>query len=139
MRRAHFWRDKPPLLTFYEQNYMLFRLVVPKAPADDGWHVLRAAGRVDVFLRRLSAHPYTSEWLLAHCYPGRQRLFAPDYTIRVYHDARLAEAMTDPSIPVRKQREHKYAVNRALGEWLDYCRRYGYRMAGAVEMAEETR
>lgn len=135
MRRAHFWRERPPLLTIYEHNYMAFRLVLPVMPEDEAWYALKADGRPDVFLRRLSAHPYTSEWLLAHRFPGRIRPFAPDYTIRIYHDARLAEAMIDPAIPIRAQRERKYALNRALCEWLDYCRRYGYRLAGVAEMA----
>lgn len=136
MRRAHFWRDKPPLLTIYEHNYMAFRLIVPVAPRDDAWYALSVSGRPDVFLRRLTAHPYTSEWMLAHRYPGRKRVFAPDFTIRIYHDARLAEAMIDAGTPIREQRERKYALNRALGEWLDYCRRYGYRMAAAAQSLE---
>lgn len=128
-----FARDRLALLALYEHNYMGFRLVVPVPPEDGGWHVLTAPGRADIYLRRLSSHPYTSEWRLGHAYPGRRRAFAPDYTIRIYHDMRLAEAMIEPNIPIREQRARKAAQNRALREWLDYCRRHRYRMAGALQ------
>ena len=125
--------DRLALLALYEHNYMGFRLLLPQPPGDDAWYVLKAHGRADVFLRRLSDHPYTSEWLLGHAFPGRRRTFSPDYTIRLYHDMRLAEAMIDPATPVRAQRARKFAQNRALHAWLAYCRRYGYQLAGVAE------
>ena len=88
------------------------------------------------YLRCTGRHAYTSEWLLGHFYPTRQqRRFAPDYRIRVYHDARLAEAMLDADLPVRALRAAKRAQNRALAEWLDYCRRHQYRLDGATQTA----
>ena len=53
---------------------------------------------------------------------------APDYCIRVYHDARLAEARLELNLPLRELRAAKLAHNRALAEWLDYCRRHRYRL-----------
>ena len=124
--------DRFALLALYEHNYMGFRLLLPVPPVDDGWYALKADGRADVCVRRVNEHPYTSEWLLGHRFPGRRREFSPDYTIRLYHDMRLAEAMIDPLTPIRDQRARKFAQNRALREWLDYCRRYGYRMTAEV-------
>lgn len=130
--RRMFARDRLALLALYEHNYMGFRLVVPVPPEDNAWYILKADSRADIYLRRLSSHPYTSEWQLGHIYPRRRRSIAPDYTIRIYHDMRLAEAMIDPAIPIRDQRTRKIAQNRALREWLDYCHRYRYRMNGAL-------
>lgn len=127
--------DKLALLALYEHNYIGFRLVVPTPPEDDAWYILKANARADIYLRRLSDHPYTSEWQLGHIYPGRRRSFAPDYTIRIYHDMRLAEAMIDPATPIRAQRARKLAQNRALRDWLDYCRRHRYRLHGALHAA----
>ncbi|MDO5091078.1 MAG: DUF1249 domain-containing protein [Cardiobacteriaceae bacterium] len=133
MRLPFLREERPPLMMLYEHNYMAFRLIVPEPPVDDGWHMLQAEGRKPLFLRRISDHPYTSEWQLGHFFPERQQALAPDHLIRLYHDARLAEAIIDPATPARAQREKKYQKNRALGEWLDYCRRHRYRMAGCVE------
>ena len=91
--------------------------------------ILRAPQRAAIYLRCIGRHAYTSEWLLGHFYPQRQqRRFAPDYCIRVYHDARLAEARLDLNLPLRELRAAKLAHNRALAEWLDYCRRHRYRL-----------
>ena len=129
-------RTETPLQSLYEHNYWLFRLVLPQPPAGDDWYLLRAPARAAVYLRCTGRHAYTSEWLLGHFYPARQqRRFAPDYRIRVYHDARLAEAMLDADLPVRQLRQAKRAQNRALAEWLDYCRRYQYRLDGVAQTA----
>ena len=128
--------DEVSLQSLYEHNYWLFRLVLPQPPEDDGWYILRAPQRAALYLRCTGRHAYTSEWLLGHFYPTRQqRRFAPDYRIRVYHDARLAEAMLDADLPVRALRAAKRAQNRALAEWLDYCRRHQYRLDGAAQTA----
>ncbi|MBV7434283.1 DUF1249 domain-containing protein [Cardiobacteriaceae bacterium TAE3-ERU3] len=130
MRHRRFMRDNPSLLALYENNYMLFRLLLPHLPQQEGWYVLESEGRRPAYLHRVSLHPYTSEWLLAHHFPHHAgRLLAPDHQIRVYHDARLVEARIDTqSVPVTQQRQAKVTRNRALGEWLDYCYRHGYRL-----------
>ena len=129
-------RDALSLQALYEHNYWLFRLVLPQPPDDDEWYLLQAPARAAVYLRAIGRHAYTSEWLLGHFYPERQaRRFAPDYRIRVYHDARLAEAMLEENLPLRRLRQAKLAQNRALAEWLDYCRRYQYRLAGVAQTA----
>lgn len=128
MQRPQIFKNSTRLLEIYEQNYVLFRLVLPQLPKESAWYALEAEGRSPVFVHRLSTHPYTSEWLLGHFFPHRERCFAPDFTIRVYHDARLVEAMPIEQKPVGEVREYKLALNRALGEWLDYCHRYRYRL-----------
>lgn len=130
MRHRRFMRDNQSLLALYENNYMLFRLLLPCLPQEDGWCVLEAKGLRPAYLHRVSIHRYTSEWILAHHFPEHsERPLAPDHQIRVYHDARLVEARIDGSeVPVSKQREVKMMRNRALGEWLDYCYRHGYRL-----------
>ena len=90
---------------------------------------LHAADRPAAYLRCLSQSPYTSDWQLGHYYPHKtRRRFAPDYCIRVYHDARLAEARLELNLPLRELRAAKLTHNRALAEWLDYCRRHRYRL-----------
>lgn len=136
MLRPQIFQRKESLLPLYEQNYMLFRLILPNMPNEKGWFALEAQGRPPVYVHRLSAQPYTSEWLLGHFFPQRQRRFSPDYTIRVYHDARLVEALPPMQKPVGEVRAYKLALNRALGEWLDYCHRHRYRLNAAAATAD---
>lgn len=134
MLRPQIFQNSSALLPLYEQNYMLFRLVLPELPPLHQWFVLEAQERSPLYGYRLSTSPYTSEWLLGHFFPQRKRQFAPDFRIRVYHDARLVEAMPPEQKPVGEVRMYKLALNRALGEWLDYCHRYRYRLNQAAEV-----
>ncbi|MDO4643208.1 MAG: DUF1249 domain-containing protein [Cardiobacteriaceae bacterium] len=122
-------REELSLQSLYEHNYWLFRLLLPDLPVDDDWYALYAPMRAMIYIRCLGRHAYTSEWQLGHFYPQKRlRRLAPDFPIRVYHDARLVEAMVDSHLPIRQLRQAKLAQNRALAEWLDYCRRYQYRL-----------
>ena len=126
-------RDDLTLQTLYEHNYCQFRLILPDPPPDDGWYALLAPGRPAAYLRRLDQSRYTGDWQLGHYYPHKtRRRFAPDYRIRIYHDARLAEARLELDLPLRELRAAKFAHNRALAEWLDYCRRHQYRLHGTA-------
>lgn len=124
MQQSHLTRRQSSLLPLYERNYMLFRLVLPILPKEDGWFVLEAKEQPSVYVYRLSIHPYTSEWLVGHYFPQKQQYqFSPDFTIRIYHDARLAEALLTENLPIKQVYNRKLGLNRALGEWLDYCHR----------------
>ena len=60
-----------------------------------------------------------------------KRLAAPDVSIRMYHDARLAEARSlRQSVPVVPPYK-KWTHNRFLQKWLSYCLDQGYRFADA--------
>lgn len=134
MQRPKFLQRNASLLSLYEHNYQLFRLVLPVPPEAEGWFVLEAQGMPSVYVHRMSIHPYTSEWVIGHYYPHKkQRVFSPDYTIRVYHDARLCEAMLTEDLPIRQVRPRKILLNRALGEWLDYCHRRHFRLNAQVD------
>ena len=70
----------------------------------------------------------------------KSRLAAPYFSLRVYHDARMAEVVAynrhqrlRPSYdyPNDKmyQRDEKAQLNTFLGEWLSHCLQYGYELA----------
>lgn len=135
MLQSRFARGTRSLLSLYEQNYMLFRLVLPEMPKRNGWFCLESEGKPPVYVHRLSIHPYTSEWLLGHFFPQHsKRVLNPDYVIRVYHDARLAEVVPQGQVQVREMREYKLEINRALAEWLSYCHRRGYRVNWSADV-----
>lgn len=128
MHQSRLIKQTQSLLSLYEHNYILFRLVLPELPREDGWFVLESGDEPSVYLHRLSRHPYTSEWLLGHFHPSRRRPLMPDHTIRVYHDARLAETLLREKVSVARARRYKLGRNRALAEWLEYCHRRRYRL-----------
>ncbi|MEE8057912.1 MAG: DUF1249 domain-containing protein [Pseudomonadales bacterium] len=68
---------------------------------------------------------------------------APCFSLRVYHDARMAEVIAynrhqrlRPSYnyPNNKMyhRDEKAQLNTFLGEWLSHCLQYGYALGAAV-------
>ncbi|UJF24356.1 DUF1249 domain-containing protein [Suttonella sp. R2A3] len=129
MQHPRFMHDNASLQALYEQNYTLFRLLLPRTPKTECWHVLEAPERREVYVRCTAQHAYTSEWLLAHHFPERgEHSLAPDHCIRVYHDARLVEARIETLLAVNACKAVKLRHNRALAEWLDYCRRHGYKL-----------
>lgn len=61
---------------------------------------------------------------------------APSFSLRVYHDARMAEVVAfnqhrqllakyDYPNDKMYQRDEKFQLNAFLGEWLSYCLKYG--------------
>lgn len=120
------------LMRVYEANFYLLRALIPdlgpahqvaRAPLDD----LPA-----LHLRVAERHRYTTIMHLTHYFrDGCRHLAAPDVSIRMYHDARLAEARSlRQSVPVVPPYK-KWTHNRFLQKWLSYCLDQGYRFADA--------
>lgn len=126
-----YYQPKPhSLLHLYEQNYILFRLILPDLPKTSGWHILKSANRPPAYLHRISLHNYTSEWLLGHYFHHKKpQKFTPNHIIRIYHDARLCEALLDKHPPIKQMRQQKKISNQALHAWLDYLHRNRYQLS----------
>lgn len=82
--------------------------------------------------------PYTALVTLSQIRADTPSWLLPNMSVRLYHDARVAEVLTSQQIgrlaarydyPNAKmhQRDEKYQVNHFLGEWLALSRRIGYR------------
>lgn len=120
---------KQSLLFLYEQNYILFRLLLPALPKNKGWSVLKSQAHPNAFLYPLSRHAYTSEWLLGYHFAKRTpQQFSPDYVVRVYHDARLVEARLANRLAVNKIYDAKQKINQDLYRWLGYLHRHHYQL-----------
>lgn len=108
--------------------------------------VSRVGNAPDLYLRVLERHNYTTFLQLTYVL-GPEREQHPNAHIRVYHDARMAEAtsfspeqgierLAGPDLPVRGLVERSWRMNRALLKWLEYLLAEGHG-ASTMHPAEE--
>ena len=102
---------------------------------------------MDLFLQVIERHDYTSFIRLTYVI-GDQQQHNPNAHIRVYHDARMAEAtafspeqgidrLAGPDVPVHSLVVRNWRLNRALLKWLDYLLDQGH-SAATLRPVEET-
>jgi uncharacterized protein YqiB (DUF1249 family) len=132
-------------MTLYESNYIRLGWLVGNLRALDGEHRSRVDGDVELKLAVRERGPYTTTLSLTYVFAGPDGapVEDPNLEIRVYHDARLAEARTDAGrsthpglrqLSDRARREaqdsalgHRWARNMMLNKWLEYCSDRGHR------------
>jgi uncharacterized protein len=138
------WRARPvsfvSLMTLYESNYIRLRAIAGDVRGLTGRSVSSAAGDLDLHLEALEHSPYTSILRLTYFFGEAGAAVAePDLEVRVYHDARLAEAshcsrrVRHPGL-ARLQHGlpatlgERWRRNMLLNKWLDYCAERGHRV-----------
>ena len=131
---ASSWRARPrgfvALMGLYESNYLRFMaLAGPPAGLRDE-RVSQVADDCTLLLSVLERTPYTSTLRLTYLLPDPQLPAAfervPDLALRVYHDARLLEALgADPGRPEREL-DRRWQRNMMLNKWLEYCAERGH-------------
>lgn len=116
--------------------YRALTLLMPDDLATDDCLVSRIKDTPELYLLVLERHAYTSFLRLTYVL-GEDRRQNPNAHIRVYHDARMAEAtgfspgqgferLAGPELPVRSIVERNWRLNRALMKWLDYLLAEGH-------------
>lgn len=135
------WRARPrsfvSLMTLYESNFIRLGWLVPDLKRLRGSVTSRVRGEPALELSVVEQCRYTTTLGMTYLL-GEERL--PELEIRVYHDARLAEACGTAADPVRPQlrrlaadvaREHgrRWSCNMLLNKWLEYCAGNGHRFA----------
>ena len=142
------WRARPvsfvSLMTLYESNYIRLRALVGDARALPGESVSRTPGDLDLHLHAIEHCRYTTILRMTYLFGEAEGPVAePDLEVRVYHDARLAEACAAATrLRHRGLSGLRDALPTGLGErwlrnmflnkWLDYCAERGHRFAQAV-------
>lgn len=124
-------------------------LLMPDASSRADCFVSRLSGSPDLYLNILERHEYTSYLQLTYVFAG-SNIQNPNAYIRVYHDAKLAEAtafsprqgierFAGPELPLHGQVVRSWRINRALVKWLDYLigQGHGAETFRAVEEAPE--
>ena len=148
------WRARPvsfvSLMTLYESNYIRLRGLVGEVRALSGRMVSSVPGDLDLHVEALEHSPYTSIMRLTYFFADAEAALAePDLEVRVYHDARLAEAsrcsqrVRHPGLAslqagLPSALDARWRRNMLLNKWLDYCTERGHRIlpaAGSVVAA----
>jgi uncharacterized protein YqiB (DUF1249 family) len=141
------WRARPvsfvSLMTLYESNYIRLRTLVGDARRLRGRLLSSAPGDLDLHVEALEHSPYTSILRLTYFFPDAGAAVAePDLEVRVYHDARLAEAsrcsrhVRHPGLAslgagLPSTLDARWRRNMLLNKWLDYCTERGHRILPA--------
>jgi uncharacterized protein YqiB (DUF1249 family) len=136
------WRARPvsfvSLMTLYESNFIRLQGLLGDVRRHHGSKVSRIAGDCDLHLQVLEHAPYTSMVRLTYIFADQAGTLAdPDLELRVYHDARLAEAsqcgrwIKHPSLAhvragIPAQLGERWLRNMLLNKWLDYCVERGH-------------
>jgi hypothetical protein len=147
------WRARPvsfvSLMTLYESNYIRLRGLVGEVRGPVGHRVSRVAADCDLHLEVVEHCRYTSVLRLTYFFDEASgRVADPDLEVRVYHDARLAEASRcgrwarHPGLEsirsgLSAALGERWLRNMLLNKWLDYCFDRGHRFVGAASGAHD--
>jgi uncharacterized protein YqiB (DUF1249 family) len=139
------WRARPrsfaSLMTLYESNYIRLGWLVPELRRLRGSLTSRAAGEPLLELSVVEQCRYTTAFQMTYLFDeGGSLSREPRLDVRVYHDARLAEAcgtMVTPAHPrllrlasgVDVGRGQRWSCNMLLNKWLEYCVESGHHFA----------
>ncbi|MGD8497581.1 MAG: DUF1249 domain-containing protein [Chromatiales bacterium] len=125
------------LMELYEANYIRLRRLCGELSDFPTQVVSTARGALDLHLTLLERSPYTTSLVLTYLLPDAQGTPRPDpnLVVKVYHDARQAEALSrEPGAHWRARAggdsasalEAKWRLNRFLYKWLGYCAHQGH-------------
>jgi uncharacterized protein YqiB (DUF1249 family) len=127
------------LMSLYESNYIKLRGLAGdfEWPAD----VLVSSSRLDqdLHLEVLRREPYTTTLALTYWFEdGGVAIADPGLVLRIYHDARLAEAVACGDIQrhaklkeltagcAHTELDRRWRLNMMLNKWLDYLFEVGH-------------
>jgi uncharacterized protein len=145
------WRARPrgfaALMSLYESNYLRLTRLTGDPARLCGEQVSHVPGSCDLRLSVLEQCAYTTTVGLTHLFHdpaaatgGMATLLTyPDVRVRIYTDARMAQAQHWPadqpepcsSHPRQAEREleQRWLHNNMLNKWLEYCLELGHRLA----------
>jgi hypothetical protein len=131
------------LMTMYESNYLKLERLLETIPPVAAALVSRVGGDCDLHLSTVRREPYTTTLKLTYWFTetdagGGVHVPDPDLTIRIYHDARLVEAvggqrfhrhpvLQDLALEHSVELDRRWQVNVMLNKWLDYLLDRGHR------------
>ncbi len=114
-------------------NYVAIEKLMPQLRGESvGGFVVEALGGHDVAVRILERAPYTTIIDIQQRGDAASPAPSPQFQVRVYHDARMAEVVAcqghrhikpryDYPNAKMYQRDEKFQLNRFFGEWLGLC------------------
>lgn len=129
----------PGLMSLYESNYHRLRWLIQEPEKFVGEQQSAVQGDCTLYLRLIERSRYTSTLHLSYFFQEDDLWIAdPDLTIRIYHDAKMAEALACSRVHrheiLRQFRtgegneiERRWARNMLLSKMLEYCSDCGHR------------
>ncbi|GGW80168.1 hypothetical protein GCM10007391_11270 [Alteromonas halophila] len=124
--------DLPKLQALCELNYTQFLQILPDCDAEHLSYAFSVSAHLRYVVQITEAAPYTTTVSIEQQAPDTPTFLKPKMTVRLYHDARMAEVLSsqntgalNASYPYpnqrMRQRNEKFLVNLFLAEWLDFC------------------
>jgi uncharacterized protein len=127
------------LMTIYESNYIKLSQLTTEFEWT-GWSMVSTSPRdMDLHAQLLRREPYTTTLKLTYWFeePGGLLVPDPDLILRVYHDARLAEAVSGRDRHTHHkllelagdssaELDRRWRINMTLNKWLDYLYDVGH-------------
>jgi len=134
------------LMTIYESNYIKLGTLTT-AFEWSGWSMVSTSQRdSDLHAQLLRREPYTTTLKLTYWFeePGEMLVPDPDLIVRIYHDARLAEAVAggdrhthhklrELAAGSESELDRRWRMNMMLNKWLDYLFDVGHCLNGRNE------
>lgn len=129
------------LIDLYERNFLLLERLLPELELPFDHAVSRSDTDLPLHLITVERSPYTVELRLTYEFREPEGLrLAPDFWIKVYRDARVAEALHCTQRPPWLAREggapeaglyldDQWSRNLMLARWLDYLLHHGHGFA----------
>jgi uncharacterized protein len=127
------------LMELYESNYIRFRRLAPHLDALPNSAILIARGEPDLHLTILGRARFTTTVMLAHASDESDAGVAESHQLclRVYHDARMAEALPQAQNPLADEHVgdlvERWKRNRFLYKWLAFNLARGYRFSDGAK------
>jgi uncharacterized protein YqiB (DUF1249 family) len=134
------------LMSLYESNYIRLQALCGVLARLAGEHRSSVQGDCELLLTVMEQTPYTTSLTLTYLLAGEsaaadvpaELVRFPDVRIRVYADARLAEAQQWAQRPghpalralrrdAERELDQRWALNMMLNKWLEYCLERGHR------------
>jgi len=128
------------LMTIYESNFLKLKQLTGDCAGAASGVVSSVPRDCDLHLNLLKREPYTTTLKLTYWFPeGDTIVRDPDLTLRVYHDARLVEAVAgrdkhhhhklrELALPADNELDRRWRINMMLNKWLDYLLDVGHNL-----------
>jgi len=139
------WRARPrsfvSLMTLYESNYIRLGWLLPDLRRLRGSLTSSVAGEPALEVSVVEQCRYTTSFQMNYLFGDEgAQVREPRLDVRVYHDARLAEACGTGCVPAHPRlrklvagvagaRGERWSCNMLLNKWLEYCVDSGHRFA----------
>jgi uncharacterized protein len=130
------------LMHLYESNYLRLHWLLEDVAVLPDEQCSRVTADLPLHLFVIDRSRYTTTLRLTYFFEDDRDCVAdPDLTVRVYHDAGLAEAMACRSRHLHHalrrfdnsagdELGRRWARNNMLNKWLEYCHDHGHRFRG---------